>query len=112
MQACARSGAARHCRRLLQCHRAWRVAGERLAFLAQGACCLWGHGIARLNQHPCGPPLSQQDMVVRREKVAVLTQGTLTDAEMLAAQPEASYLLALAELSVPGKHSPCTQSAA
>lgn len=43
-----------------------------------------------------------QDLVVRREKVAVLTQGTLTDAEMLAAQPEASYLLALAELPVPG----------
>lgn len=43
---------------------------------------------------------------MRREKVAVLTQGTLTDAEMLAAQPEASYLLALAELPVPGKHCP------
>ena len=40
---------------------------------------------------------------MRREKVAVLTQGTLTDTEMLAAQPEASYLLALAELAVPGE---------
>lgn len=41
-------------------------------------------------------------MVVAREKVAVLTQGTLTDSEMLAEQPEASYLMALAELPVPG----------
>ncbi len=48
------------------------------------------------------PSNPSQDMVVRREKVAVLTQGTLTDAEMLAEQPEASYLLALAELPVPG----------
>ena len=48
----------------------------------------------------CNP--QPQDMVVRREKVAVLTQGTLTDAEMVAAQPEASYLTALAELPVPG----------
>lgn len=39
---------------------------------------------------------------MRREKVAVLTQGTLTDAEMLAGQPEAAYLMALAELPVPG----------
>ncbi|EFN52031.1 hypothetical protein CHLNCDRAFT_139631 [Chlorella variabilis] len=43
----------------------------------------------------------KRDAVVRREKVAVLTQGTLTDAEMVAAQPEAAYLLALAELPVP-----------
>jgi hypothetical protein len=50
---------------------------------------------------PCSTPVVQ-DMVVRREKVAVLTQGTLTDAEMLAGLPEAAYLLALAELPVPG----------
>ena len=40
---------------------------------------------------------------MRRERVAVLTQGTLTDAEMVAATPEAAYLMALAELPVPGK---------
>jgi len=45
---------------------------------------------------------AMQENVVRREKVAVLTQGTLTDHEMLEAQPDASYLLALAELPVPG----------
>lgn len=39
---------------------------------------------------------------MRREKVAVLTQATLTDQEMLAHQPEAAYLMALAELPVPG----------
>lgn len=39
---------------------------------------------------------------MRREKVAVLTQATLTDQEMLSGQPEASYLMALAELPVPG----------
>ena len=61
-------------------------------------------------QHPFEHPTPRhlvfrmlQEAVVRREKVAVLTQGTLTDTEMLAAQPEASYLLALAELAVPGE---------
>ena len=39
---------------------------------------------------------------MRRERVAVLTQGTLTDAQMVAATPEAAYLMALAELPVPG----------
>ncbi|KAL4857543.1 DNA mismatch repair protein 6 [Chlorella vulgaris] len=43
----------------------------------------------------------KRESVVQREKVAVLTRGTLTDAEMLSSQPEASYLLALAELPVP-----------
>lgn len=41
---------------------------------------------------------------MRREKVAVLTQATLTDQEMLCSQPEAAYLMALAELPVPGGH--------
>jgi hypothetical protein len=48
-----------------------------------------------------GPPAPLQETVVRRERVAVLTQGTLTDAEMLGGQPEAAYLMALAELAVP-----------
>ena len=38
---------------------------------------------------------------MRREAVAVLTRGTLCDADMLAATPDAAYLLALAELPVP-----------
>eukprot|EP00887_Chlorella_sp_A99_P007330 scaffold2.g7330.t1 len=42
-----------------------------------------------------------KDTVVRREKVAVLTKGSLTDGEMLGTHPDASYLLALAELPVP-----------
>lgn len=40
---------------------------------------------------------------MRREKVAVLTAGTLTDQEMMGAQPEAAYLMSLAELPVPGQ---------
>ena len=40
-------------------------------------------------------------MVVRREKVAVVTIGTLTDGEMLGASPEAAYLMAIAELLLP-----------
>lgn len=51
---------------------------------------------------PPSPPRAQ-DAVVRREKVAVLTQGTLTDADMTKDAPEAAYLLALAELPVPGQ---------
>jgi DNA mismatch repair ATPase MutS len=35
-------------------------------------------------------------MVVAREQVAVLTRATLMDPEMLASNPEASYLLASA----------------
>ncbi len=38
--------------------------------------------------------------VVNRQLVAVLTIGTLTDAEMLSGQPDASYLLALTERPV------------
>jgi DNA mismatch repair protein MSH6 len=38
-----------------------------------------------------------KDKVVRREKVAVLTRGTLTDATMLAATPDAAYLVAITE---------------
>jgi DNA mismatch repair protein MSH6 len=40
---------------------------------------------------------SVKDKVVRREAVAVLTRGTLTDTDMLAAQPDASMLLAVWE---------------
>ena len=35
--------------------------------------------------------------MVSRELVAVLTRGTLTDAEMLASTPDASYLMAITE---------------
>jgi DNA mismatch repair protein MSH6 len=38
-----------------------------------------------------------KDKVVRREKVALLTRGTLTDATMLAATPDAAYLVAITE---------------
>lgn len=43
----------------------------------------------------------KKESVVRREKVVVLTKGTLNDAGMLATAPEASYLMCLVELSVP-----------
>jgi DNA mismatch repair protein MSH6 len=43
----------------------------------------------------------KKDMVVRREKVAVLTRGTLTDAEMMGAVPDAQYLMAITEVSLP-----------
>ncbi len=43
----------------------------------------------------------KKDMVVRREKVAVLTRGTLTDAEMMGAVPDAQYLMAVAEVPLP-----------
>lgn len=36
--------------------------------------------------------------VVNREMVAVLSQGTLTDPEMLRSSPDAAYVLALTEL--------------
>ena len=38
-----------------------------------------------------------QSTVVNRELVAVLTRGTLTDAEMLQSTPDAAYLLAITE---------------
>ncbi len=38
-----------------------------------------------------------QATVVNRELVAVLTRGTLTDAEMLQSTPDAAYLLAITE---------------
>ncbi|KAD3068705.1 hypothetical protein R6Q59_017272 [Mikania micrantha] len=38
-----------------------------------------------------------KDKVVKREICAVITKGTLTDGEMLSANPDASYLLAVAE---------------
>ncbi|KAK9844444.1 hypothetical protein WJX74_002610 [Apatococcus lobatus] len=43
--------------------------------------------------------------VVERQLVAVLTTGTLTDAEMLSGHPDASYLLALIEHPLPS-HGP------
>ena len=39
--------------------------------------------------------------VVNRELVAVLTQATLTDPEMLQAQPDATYLLSITEQQLP-----------
>ena len=42
--------------------------------------------------------------VVNRQLVAVLTTGTLTDAEMLSGHPDASYLLALTEMPLPRTH--------
>ncbi len=41
--------------------------------------------------------LLPQATVVNRELVAVLTRGTLTDAEMLQSTPDAAYLLAITE---------------
>ncbi|KAF8006661.1 hypothetical protein BT93_K0846 [Corymbia citriodora subsp. variegata] len=38
-----------------------------------------------------------KDKVVKREICAVITKGTLTDGEMLSANPEASYLMAVTE---------------
>ena len=38
-----------------------------------------------------------QVKVVKRDLVAVLTQATLTDAEMLQAQPDAAYLLSITD---------------
>jgi len=43
----------------------------------------------------CG---QKPDKVVRRERVAVLSKGTLVDAEMVAARPDAAYLVAVVEL--------------
>jgi DNA mismatch repair ATPase MutS len=51
---------------------------------------VWMHGVNRTH---CTP----QATVVNRELVAVLTRGTLTDAEMLASTPDASYLMAITE---------------
>ena len=57
------------------------------------------------NVHPhnnpaqCLPAL--QVKVVNRELVAVLTQATLTDPEMLQAQPDAAYLLSITEQELP-----------
>ena len=44
----------------------------------------------------------KKDNVVRREKVAVLTRGTLTDADMMGQVPDAQYLLAVAETPLAG----------
>ncbi|GAX75912.1 hypothetical protein CEUSTIGMA_g3355.t1 [Chlamydomonas eustigma] len=48
------------------------------------------------NQKQCG--------VVRREKVAVLSRGTLIDAEMVQSRPDASYILAVCEQLLPTPH--------
>ena len=47
-----------------------------------------------------------QATVVNRELVAVLTRGTLTDAEMLASTPDASYLMAITEGPPAGPRAP------
>ena len=41
--------------------------------------------------------LRLQASVVNRDMVAVVTRGTMTDAEMLSRHPDASFLLAFAE---------------
>ncbi len=46
-------------------------------------------------------PSQSQCNVVRREAVAVLTVGTLTDPEMLVKQPNASYFACIVELPLP-----------
>ncbi|GIL60874.1 hypothetical protein Vafri_15713 [Volvox africanus] len=45
----------------------------------------------------------KQVNVVDRQKVAVLSRGTLVDAEMVASRPDASYVLAVAEVDVEGR---------
>ena len=47
----------------------------------------------------------KKDNVVRREKIAVLTRGTLTDAEMMGQVPDAQYLMAVAEIPLPEEES-------
>ncbi|GLC55756.1 hypothetical protein PLESTB_001025500 [Pleodorina starrii] len=44
----------------------------------------------------------KQAGVVNRQKVAVLSRGTLVDAEMVASRPDASYVLAVAEEEIEG----------
>jgi DNA mismatch repair protein MSH6 len=45
----------------------------------------------------------KKDNVVRREKVVVLTRGTMADPEMTAAEPDAQYVMAVAEASGGGE---------
>ncbi|CAD7704171.1 unnamed protein product [Ostreobium quekettii] len=50
----------------------------------------------------------QQAKVVRREKVAVLTKGTLRDAEMVQAHPDPAYLMSVIEMEKsPGSEGCC-----
>ena len=49
--------------------------------------------------------------VVRRELVAVLTQGTLSEPDMLRTHPQAQHLLALVELPGSGSQTSCTLGA-
>eukprot|EP00899_Mesostigma_viride_P023184 jgi/Mesvir1/404/Mv11296-RA.1 len=49
-----------------------------------------------------------KDKVVRREVVAALTKGTLVDGDMLAASPDASYLLAITETLPEADDAPTT----
>lgn len=50
-----------------------------------------------------------QVTVVNRDIVAVVTRGTMADAEMTAAHPEASFLLALCECATPAASDAPTQ---
>ncbi len=52
----------------------------------------------------CSNGATLQEMVVRREQVAVLTRGTLTDPEMRGAHPDAVFLMSVAELPVPSSY--------
>jgi DNA mismatch repair protein MSH6 len=72
-------------------------AGRRVVVVEQTET---PEGLARRNdaRRAAG---QKKEGVVRREAVAVLTRGTLTDAEMLGAAPDAQYLMAVAELPLP-----------
>ena len=57
--------------------------------------------LSRLQSQKDSVTLAVQSNVVRREVVAILTSGTLTDPDMLRAQPEAAYVLSLCERPLP-----------
>lgn len=72
-------------------HGSWHAHGHRKAcrhFISDAA-----------SDAACGPNEVHclQASVVNRDMVAVVTRGTMTDAEMLSRHPDASFLLALAE---------------
>ena len=58
----------------------------------RGRC--WQADALTLDAIRKGVPRIVQVKVVNRELVAILTKGTLTDAEMLQTTPDAAYLLA------------------
>ena len=74
-----------HCRGLLLSTSDMMLAGR--------GCC-WQADALTLDAIRKGVPWIVQVKVVNRELVAILTKGTLTDAEMLQTTPDAAYLLA------------------